>query len=575
MRNNLRSRVSWLLPGLFLFFASALSAQPCSPFGIGPVSEGVTITGLWSQEAEPGTFQGYFTLKSEQDATFDVTVSALQDAGLSALIDPTQITLIPATLTLEAGKTQQIKVVVSGVAAAGSYQGLLQVAQSETNCFRELPFFLDIKMPGQTFVVDTDQSLIVKTVEKSWLMNLLPSNIRQEGLFVRVENTGPTAISFRDYSLSLKGTNSQHPITKGDVKWENPTEVIPAGGVATMIFTFTDSARKALQADEYSGSLRLHARNYPTSLSVGVTMFARTGVLGAILAIFIGILVGRMLKSVNESSAQIELMKRFIPLRASIDTVEEPVSKRRLLTEANALEAQIDAVKGEDQVGEVEAKFAPLENKVTQIHALTDTYTRLAEQFTANKIAKTAQQPLIDEINRLRDAILDGKEEQVQLGWSAVRTKTEEVFRGESTRSLDGSTKSLDPAVSAELDAINSMLEKSKLTPQDQQAAAEPATFLAKLERWFFRFFNLLGGVKVNARVKFGLFRPIVALVTFIVVLLLGFQEIYLNGGDTFGAEGLYDHLKLFAWGLISDVFSRTLTDEKTMASISRFVPGT
>ena len=49
---------------------------------------------------------------------------------------------------------------------------------------------------------------------------------------------------------------------------------------------------------------------------------------------------------------------------------------------------------------------------------------------------------------------------------------------------------------------------------------------------------------------------------TFIVLLLLGFNEIYINGGETFGAEGIMDYLKLFLWGVVSDVFSRSLTSD-------------
>lgn len=568
----------WLL-SLFLMAFSAQSFGQCVPVGVSPNKDGVTIMGLWSDEgsSEPEDFTGYFQLKSEGDATYQLSITALTDPESSTSVSTSAITISPAEIQLEAGKTTEIEVVISGIKAAGHFTGMLQISQvvEEGDCFRELPFELDIKVPGQAMIVESDQALSIKTVEKSMLIGLLPTNIRQEGIFVRVENAGPTSISFSDFSLSLKGNTTNHPVSKTDVKWENPDEVIPSGGIAMMKFLFTNPAQRALEADEYSGTIRLHVKNYPTTLSSSITMYARTGVMGAIIALLLGIFVGRMLKSVNQAGDQIELMKRYVPLRASIDNVREEPSKKALLAEANELEKQINKVTGPEERAAVEQLFPSLETKTVQIHDLVDTYGRLAQQFVAKKVRKENQQPVVDQVNRVRDAILAGDQIEVKAGWAAIRANAEKALEGERSRSLgDDSSKTIDPDVMAELGAIERMIEKNQKDGSSTEEIALTEPFLKKLERWFFKIFGLLGGVQVNARIRFGLFRPIVAMITFLVVVLIGFQEIYINGGDTFGAEGVYDHLKLFVWGIVSDVFSRTLTDEKSMNTFSRFVPG-
>jgi hypothetical protein len=43
------------------------------------------------------------------------------------------------------------------------------------------------------------------------------------------------------------------------------------------------------------------------------------------------------------------------------------------------------------------------------------------------------------------------------------------------------------------------------------------------------------------------------------LLVLWGFQSLYLSNGTTFGAGGLYDYLGLFLWGLSADVAQRTL----------------
>lgn len=577
MRNNKPTFLQAISLLLLMFFTIPLSFSQCIPVEISPSSDEVVISGLWADEgeADPERFVGYIRLKSNKDTTYSLSVTSLTDEETTASIPAENISLSSSTVTLKAGKTKEIKIEVTGVREAGHYVGTLQIVQQgeAAACFRELPMIVDVKVPGQISILDTDQSLVIKTVEKSWMMSLLPRNIRQKGIFVRVENKGPASVSFDGFSLSLKGTNTQHPISKVDVIWENPDEVIPPGGIATMRFSFTDSARDVLQPDEYSGSLRLHAKNFPSTLSVGITMFSRTGVLGALFALLLGIFVGRMLKSVNNNQEQIELMKKFVPLRDSIREVTEESTKATLLAEADLIEKQINKVKGADQAPQVEALIEPLNWKVTQIKTLDKTYAELAGKFTAKKVKMDQQAPVIEQLNKTTSAILAGDQAAVAEGYKGIRSTAEIALAGQKSRGgLDDAT-AIDPALEQEMKGLDSLLKQGEVKMTVPAGPVEK-TFLQKFEDWFFRIFSMIGGMGASARVRYGLFRPLVGLITFLVVLMIGFQEIYLNGGDTFGSEGLYDHLKLFVWGVVSDIFSRTLTDENTVASLKGISPG-
>lgn len=577
MRNNKPRFLQSISLLLLMFFTVPLSFSQCVPVEISPSSDEVVISGLWADEgeADPESFIGYIRLKSNKDTTYSLSVTSLTDEETTASIPAENISLSSSTVRLEAGKTKEIRIEVTGVREAGHYVGTLQIVQQgeATACFRELPLIVDVKVPGQISILDTDQALIIKTVEKSWMMGLLPRNIRQEGIFVRVENKGPASVSFDGFSLSLKGSNTQHPISKVDVIWENPDEVIPPGGIATMRFIFTDSARNVLQPDEYSGSLRLHAENFPSTLSVGITMFSRTGVLGALLALLLGIFVGRMLKSVNNNQEQIELMKKFVPLRDSIRDVMEESTKATLLAEADLIEKQINKIKSADQAPQVEAMIEPLNWKVTQIKTLDKTYAELSEKFKDKKVSTAKQAPVLTELNNTTNAILAGDQAAVTEGYKGIRNTAETALAGQRSRGGLGDATAIDPALEEEMRGLDSLLKQGEVKMNIPSGPVEK-TFLQKFEDWFFRIFSIIGGMGASARVRFGLFRPLVGLITFLVVLMIGFQEIYLNGGDTFGAEGLYDHLKLFVWGVVSDIFSRTLTDENTVASLKGISPG-
>lgn len=573
MRNNRPLLLDSLLFSAFLVLFPLFSTAQCVPVSVEPNQEQILITGVWAEGGSPDGYVGYIRLKSDSSAMYDLAATSMLDEETTATIPSESIQISAGELNLMAGQSQEVMISVRDVRSAGTYEGLLQITQQGAagNCYREIPLILDLKVPGQITVLETDVSLVIKTVQQSWMKTLLPQSIRQKGIFVRVENAGPASVSFDDFSLSLKGESTQHPLTKEDVEWNNKAEIIPPGGIATMEFLFTKEAQKELMADEYTGSIRLHATNFPETLSVGIQMYARTGVMGALIALLIGILVGRMIKSVNNNGAQIDVMNKFVPIRDRIRTIEEASSKQALLEEADKVEAQINQVTGEEDKAIVESSMELLNWKISQISKLEDTYEKLVVIIKQRKISQNDQKPIIASINFTKNAILSGDHVATKEGYANIHQLSSSLIQ--SSRSLQSNkSPEADMALESHIQDLDSLLQQED--PAGDSVGSSQQGALQKFWEWFFRLFSLLGGVKVSARVRYGFFRPLVAIITFIVILLLGFQEIYLNGGDTFGAEGIYDHLKLFGWGLVSDVFSRTLTDEKTIGSLNRSSSG-
>ena len=55
--------------------------------------------------------------------------------------------------------------------------------------------------------------------------------------------------------------------------------------------------------------------------------------------------------------------------------------------------------------------------------------------------------------------------------------------------------------------------------------------------------------------------KPVLWIFLVFVTLLIGINDIYIQGGDTFGAGGLWDYLRLIVWGAASEIFSSGITD--------------
>jgi hypothetical protein len=58
---------------------------------------------------------------------------------------------------------------------------------------------------------------------------------------------------------------------------------------------------------------------------------------------------------------------------------------------------------------------------------------------------------------------------------------------------------------------------------------------------------------------RFWFFRPVLSVLLFVLLILLGLQTLYVNSGTTFSTGGLYDYLGLLLWGITADVAQCTL----------------
>lgn len=425
------------------------------------------------------------------------------------------------------------------------------------------------KEPSPLTVLESDKTLNVKVVSPSLLNWLVPSKIRHSGLYFRVENPSEDSIEIKDFSLSLKGNATQSVLTESDISWENENKTIPPGGLRMLEFKL--EPEHSLDADQYNGQLRLYfEKNQP--LSIPVTMFSRIGVFGAIIILLLGIVVGRMMKDVNNSQEQIELMDRFIPIRAKVDQLQGKTARNSLSEELKKLEADINKVIKEEDKAPVEKKMAILEKKVTNTEKL-EVLDKLIKEFSTKPEGEGLDySELSREVKAAQSEILAENDKAVLKHFETIQ----KLFADLQAPSSKGGGMGDDDdeeteAVSSELgDSIQKEIEKTlnefKGKKTQEETDTSDYTFWQKAEVIFFRVMKLLTGIKVTARVRYGLFRPLVSLATFTVIVLIGFQEIYIKGGDTFGMEGIYDYLKLFLWGIVSDVFSRTLTGDSTKA---------
>jgi hypothetical protein len=69
------------------------------------------------------------------------------------------------------------------------------------------------------------------------------------------------------------------------------------------------------------------------------------------------------------------------------------------------------------------------------------------------------------------------------------------------------------------------------------------------------RILSVFSGVEfVDAEARFRYVRPVLLALLLTILTALGLQTLYVNGGATFGANGFYDYLSVFVWGISAEM---------------------
>ena len=580
---------SLLIGGVFLWLPYMMLGQCDDPgkhlsFAIDPVA--VEIEAPW---VEGSTYKFAIEVNSQIGGSFEFRALSLKD-DLGNMIPKEQISFSSSPLSLEPDKVQELVVSVSGVTKIGNYEGRFFIYQQSSldtamkqYCKWEIPVAVRLYEADKVKLQTGDKPVSVNTVPKSWLNFILPTKTKGKGFSVNVKNEGNTPVEIEDYSIYLQGGENSNFISEKELYLDSAasvTQILP-GRTEKLTFAFNKKAK--LEPDAYTGEVNLHIADRNESVQTSVTVNRKMGVGGAIIALLLGILVGRMMKDVNKEEAQdqMKLLEEFIPLRAQVAEIDDKVAKKKLLRELKSLEQKIDKVNSPETKAEVEPLLPKMSQKVQQIVEWEALWLRVEEKMQNLDLDEEDTRPeeVVANINEARDLILAGKQEGIKESLGNVQSlmKSFQPVGGPKSRSItdgSGGTKEIKPpkentGILQSIEDLNQALAEESKKGKEEDSSSDSGGFWQKLEDILFKVMNFLTGFQVNARVRFALFRPIAMLVAFTVLVLLGFQEIYVNGDATFGTDGIYDYLKLFLWGVVSDVFSRTLLGNQKVTSFA------
>lgn len=524
---------------LYVLVPFTLAQETTPPLNLTVASEDNPLLIRGRLDGQTSSFSGNVRLTVTGGDASDLRLLASDfqhESQLDLQIDRSYVT-IPAGINLSAGQPRDVRVTVNNVTRPGIYTGVLKFllpGQAESDA---LVIPMELHLDAKPNVVPVTPALSWQVVRcEHWLdcrlaTWFLPANVVQDGREVWLDNQTVQAVEVVDGVVLLQGATSGSTVRANQVTLAVP-HTLPASQVEPIAVTIN---RQQLAPDSYRGSLSFQLAGADAPVVVTTSLDVRQGPFWALVVVLLGILLGRLVRDMETSTAQaqVKLMPEYLRLWAAANVLKEVEARVDAQAKLDAFKQRLDKGKEGEEV------LSPV---LTTIEARIRFYTDL--EVLADSLEPRLRERLADQFAAARQAARDGRQTDAEQCYAQIK---EEVEAAATDGFLGGGERR--ETVEREL----AMLQESV------RGLATVVT--VKTSSGGVRLLAWLSGIRLNADARFWIVRPILSLVLLVLLALWGMQALYVNAGTTFGATGLYDYTGLLLWGLTADVVSRSLSN--------------
>jgi len=301
--------------------------------------------------------------------------------------------------------------------------------------------------------------------------------------------------------------------------------------------------RSAIPPDHFKGAviLSLTANGGNTErLSIPVDINMRTGPALPLLFLLIGVLVGRLVKFMQERGGpQAKALRDLNRLHHEVSLAH--MDDRQILqNQIEALQLQIyreQLDKVAESINEVRNRLTILQH-VRRLEASLDGYgpaesvKAIKDDIKAVRVRMQQQRDVADLMKKINTAV------------DALKSKDTKEGEG-----LEG--------LAHRQPAIVVPLESFEIVPQDEPQERGPR--YARTREFFAKLTSRSDAIRAEATLW--LARPLLYLFLLTVMVVVGLNAFYVEKGATFGAHPIGDYLSLLLWGLSADIAGRTLSN--------------
>ncbi len=378
-----------------------------------------------------------------------------------------------------------------------------------------------------------------------WLAErLLPQSTFITTRQLQFGNTSATPINILSTTIVAEGKLTGFQLSPKQLTLP-PTQTLSPNQISNLPLSLN---RSNIPPDQYTGNIYLVIGNQAEWISLPINLSVRTGPLFPLTILIWGILLGRLLKYMQDrGEPQAKVLQEINELEyelRSLDPQDQAILSK-VITQARrtTYREQYDAAK-------------------TQIKTVRDRLDVLTNLRTLENKLEQRVEPISDQdVNQAIEGIQSARSAVLEAEDATARAGIQQVQNLLNSSGVGAKSASRKPtATQAAIQNVTDSLDVLGKEGSGEIVSTSPS-FMNGLQRSLI----VLSGVSDRARAEatFWVVRPLLALVLLAGLSAVGLGSLYVEKGNTFGANPFSDYLGLILWGLSADVASRSLSNLK------------
>jgi hypothetical protein len=453
--------------------------------------------------------------------------------------------------TLEANVPTDFQVKVSGVSVPGKHTGeirLLLPGQplSEAQII-DLVVVAKVQ-PMLTAMPGTDQVQLRLTNCSNGLECVfgfvLGESAFQDETSLRFNNPAQSPVTVTAARADVVEEETRYRLTDEQLSLPAGNHTFPAQQIGEIPLRIS---REAIPAGHYTGAVYLTVDDATEQLRVPVDLSVRVGPWWPFLLLFLGIILGRLAKYMQE---------RGEPLAKALDSLDRLVIRiqEEAPDDAGILLPQVRSARGAAPRGEsLEDVQANIRKIAARLDALKE--LRRLQKELEDKYQRTEVEHLLRRIDQTRQYYAAEQDDRAKRNLDSLY---------EDIDKLDQKKPEVNEALVATIHAAQRAADGTKPAWQrDTEREATREEIQQQPKKRDLRATLLYLWDQFRAVATQWVVRPLLYVVLLLILLAIGLDSLYVNKGATFGAHPFADYLSLILWGLGSDVAGRTLANPR------------
>ncbi|MEG4574207.1 hypothetical protein QUA56_16150 [Microcoleus sp. N3A4] len=444
---------------------------------------------------------------------------------------------------LKAGIPKDFQVKVSNAELPGIYQGQIQVLLPGQQR-KTIPLTVLVKARPNLKPLSGNEQIQLKLTQCSWWLDcglarlLLPASAFLQQWDLAFDNSVDAPVKVTGAEVVLKGEQTGYQLTKTQIQLPNIPQSLAADQIVHLLLTWE---RSQIPPDRYMGAVYLTLEDANERLILPVNLTIRIAPLMPLLVLFLGIVLGRLVKYMQEKGIpQTEALGKVKELEQQIDKANE--RDRDILT------SMVGKAKQLVQQMKLEAATAEVEKISARLDCLEKlrTLEQKLEPFKTHPQVK-GDTGILKKISDVRTKIELEQDEQAKTLLEEVQA---DIAKLKSSSTMMGPGQTPDIKISEVVKGVT-----------DAAVAVSNAVQSGVKKSGLQRSLIFLSGSEFRTEATYWFARPLFSLALLIGFSVVGIRALYVEKGATFGADPFSDYWGLVLWGLSADIASRSLSN--------------